>query len=385
VSPRPRGHSRSSRTPAAPEIVAAIETTVVAARAKPALAVRGPRTTHDASRFVIVRVVTESGAAGYGEVSATAAWSGEDDVTATHYVREVFAPLLRGRPLEPVAAHAKEMDRVVRGNAFTKAGIETALWDALGRAHGVRVTELLGGPFRDRVPVKISLSGDGEALRAAYETATSLGFSSFKVKVGRDPDADLARVGLTHELAGGQASLGVDANGGWSRETALATIPQLRELGVEFVEQPVDGDDLEGLAAARRFGVPVVADESVYTARDVERLSRAGAADVASVYVGKSSGLERGVAAAALAAKHGLGVVIGSNGEMGLGAAAQIHLACACEHLGAIAHGVIGQHFYEEEPALAQTIDIDGVTARLPEGPGLGVTLRDEVVRTFSA
>ena len=81
--------------------IAAVETTVVSARAKPTLAVRGARTTHDASSFVLVRVVTADGIEGYGEISATAAWSGEDAVTATHFVRDVFAPLLRGPAARP--------------------------------------------------------------------------------------------------------------------------------------------------------------------------------------------------------------------------------------------------------------------------------------------
>ena len=63
------------------------------------------------------------------------------------------------------------MDRFLRGNYFTKAGVSTALWDAFGRTVGLPVATLLGGPFRDEVPVKISLSGDDDVLRAGYETA----------------------------------------------------------------------------------------------------------------------------------------------------------------------------------------------------------------------
>ena len=76
--------------------------------------------------------------------------------------------------------------------------------------------------------------------------------------------------------------------------------------------------------------------------------------------------------------------MIGANGEMGLGAAAQLHVACACERLGEIPHGITGQHFYEQEPTLATPLDIDGVTARLPDGPGLGVEVREDVRRSFS-
>ncbi|HET7450406.1 MAG TPA: enolase C-terminal domain-like protein [Gaiellaceae bacterium] len=364
--------------------IAAVETATVSARAKAALKVRGARVVHDMSSFVLVRVVTSDGVDGFGEVSATAAWSGEDVVTATHFIRDMFAPALVGRPLVPISAHTTELNRIVRGNAFTKAGVSTALWDALGRTRGMPVVELLGGPFRTEVPVKISLSGDGDDLRASYETAAGLGFGAFKVKVGRDPDTDVARVRLARELVGPAALLGADANGGWPRDVALRTVPALQELDVAFVEQPVAADDLEGLRDVRALGACVVADESVYSPGDVERVGRAGAADVVSIYVGKSSALEHAVASARLAHELGMAVVIGANGEMGIGAAAQLHVACACEQLGPIPHGITGHHFYEEEPTLAEPLHIDGRVARLPSGPGLGVEPSGDVRRRFA-
>jgi L-alanine-DL-glutamate epimerase-like enolase superfamily enzyme len=365
--------------------IAAVETTTVALRAKPALAVRGARTTHDASSFVLVRVLTEDGVAGHGEVSATAAWSGEDHVTATHYVRDLIGPMLVGRPLAPVAAHTALMDRYLGGNPFTKAGVNTALWDALGRTLGLPVATLLGGPFRDEIPVKISLSGDGDDLRAGYEAAVSLGFRAFKVKVGREPKTDAARVALARELAGDDAYIGVDANGGWTRSAAAKAVRMMAPSGIAFVEQPVRASDLDGMRSLRSLGVPVVADEAVYTDADVIRVAQMDAADVVSVYVGKSSGLERAVRSAALASLHGLDVVIGSNGEMGIGAAAQAHVACACERLGTTPCGITGHHFYEDEPTLESPLDIDGVRARLPAGPGLGVEPTEEIARRFSA
>ncbi len=115
------------------------------------------------------------------------------------------------------------------------------------------------------------------------------------------------------------------------------------------------------------------------------RIGRLGAADIVSLYVGKSSGLERAVESARLANKLGMDIVIGANGEMGIGAAAQLHVACACERISEIPHGIIGHHFYEEDVTLAAPLDIDGVVARLPDGPGLGVELSDEVQRSFSS
>ena len=93
--PPSRRRSSSSPTPVADvpgPMIAAVETTTVSARAKPGLKVRGQRVVHDASTFTLVRVVTDEGVEGFGEISATAAWSGEDAVTASHFVRDVLGP-----------------------------------------------------------------------------------------------------------------------------------------------------------------------------------------------------------------------------------------------------------------------------------------------------
>ena len=372
-----------SAAPAPRPVLAAVETTRVTQRLDPALAVRGPRATHDVSSFVLVRVITRDGIEGYGEVSATPNWSGEDAVTAEHVIRDVIAPALVGREIALVAECTAAMDRAIAGNPFTKAGVNTALWDALGRAWGLPVAELLGGVRRESVPIKISLSGDGEELDAAHAAAVRMGFTAFKLKVGKEPGRDLARFARVRELVGDDAFVGTDANGAWSRMQAMRLIPALRDAGAAFAEQPLPADDVEGLAGLRRLGLPVVVDEAVYSLGDLARVIRADAADGVSIYVGKSGGLERAVAAARVCAAFGLGVVIGSNGEMGVGAAAQTHVACACEALGDIPSDINGPHLYSGE-LLAEPLPLTATEARLPDGTGLGVTLADDVRRRFA-
>ena len=136
--------------------VAAVEATTVTPRVDPDLVVHGARGVHASSPFALVRVTCDDGTVGYGEVSATPLWSGEDGVTAAHFVRTLLREALVGQPLAPVAALGARMDRALAGNPFTKAGVEMALWDALGRATGLPVAVLLGGPFRRAVPVKLS-------------------------------------------------------------------------------------------------------------------------------------------------------------------------------------------------------------------------------------
>jgi L-alanine-DL-glutamate epimerase-like enolase superfamily enzyme len=364
-------------------LIAALETTQVALEADPALAVHGARGSHASSDFVFVRVTTDAGVSGFGEVSAVARWSGEDAATATHLIREVLRPALVGRPLIGVPALVASMDLALMGNPFTKAGVSMALWDALGRATGLRVVELLGGPFRESVPVKMSLSGNGDDLRRCHAACRERGFGAFKVKVGLDVAGDLERFALARELVGEQTFLGADANGGWSRSAARRAIPALHALGAAFIEQPLAAGDVEGLAELRGLGLPVLADEAVFSLADVVRIIRGSAADAVSVYVGKSGGLERAVQAVQTLGLFGIDALIGSNGEMGLGAAAQIHVACACETLSAIPSDIIGHHYYNQD-ILVMPAPIDGVRASLPTAPGLGVDLIPELRQRFS-
>jgi L-alanine-DL-glutamate epimerase-like enolase superfamily enzyme len=362
--------------------IASIETARVELRADPRLLVRGSRGDHDRSSFLIVRVSTSDGATGYGEVSATPNWSGEDAASAEHFIRTVIAPALVGASLDWIAVLSQRMDRVLARNEFTKAGVNAALWDALGRAEGKRVVELLGGPYRDAVPVKMSLSGNGDVLERCIVAVQEKGFRSYKVKVGFAPEDDVARFALARELLG-DAFLGADANAGWTRFDAAEGLAGLQPYAPDFLEQPVPSDDLEGMHELRGRGTPILADESIFTFSDLERALRLEACDAVSVYVGKAGGLDRAVEMIRLAGDNGVGAILGSNGELGLGAAAQIHVACAAPALGPFPSDIIGHHYYEED-ILVEPAPIDGIVARLPDGPGLGVTLDPAIERRFS-
>lgn len=362
------------------DTIAALHTAVVSLPAHPNLVVRGAKGSHERSDFGVVRVVTSAGVEGYGEVSATPLWSGEDGTTAQHFVRTVLAPVLVNRPLTPVAALERAMDDVLARNPFTKAGVAIALWDAYARTLGVPLATALGGPFRTEIPIKLSLSGDGDRLEQVYAAATKAGFGAFKVKVGLGVAGDVARVAHARRLVGADTFLGVDANGGWSPGEARAAIRALGPYDVAFVEQPVPAPDLEAMAALRSEGVPVVADESVFDLADLRQVIRHHAADVVSVYVGKAGGPGRAVELGTVAHAFGLSSLLGSNGELGLGAAAQVHVAAALPGLTtAFPSDIIGAHYYAED-ILAEPLPSDGRRVHLPEGPGLGVRLRDNVV-----
>lgn len=366
--------------------ILSIQTAPVSLSARPDLTVRGSRGTHARSDFLLVRVIARAGGReveGYGEVSATPLWSGEDGASADHFIRKVLAPVLIGAPLAPVGAIEDAMDRVLGANVFTKAGVSTALWDCWARLLDVPLAVALGGPYRDEVPIKMSLSGDGPGLKQTFDAVTALGVRSYKVKVGRGVPGDMARVAYTRKLAGPGALVGVDANGGWTRGEAASAITRLRDYDTAFVEQPCAPHDLQAMREARALGIPVIADESVFTTSDLTRVIREEAADIVSVYIGKAGGPGRAVEQGRLAAAFGVGCVLGSNGEFGLGAAAQLHAACAIPGLTTdVPSDVIGALYYGED-ILETPLDSDGLRVRLGGEAGLGVRPRADILATL--
>ena len=335
------------------------------------------------STFVIVKIFTDEGIIGLGEVSCDPIWSGEDHVTSSHYIKNVFTPLLRGEDPTEVERLTIKISNAIIGNPFTKSAIEMALWDILGKSVGLPLYRLLGGPIRDFVPTKFSVSGTEPKKAAEIASwAVSIGFQAMKVKVGLEPETDILRVRAVREAIGEKIKLGVDANGGWSPNTAVQTIHRLSEFNIQFVEQPVSPLDVAWLADVRsQVNLPIMADESVFNLQDAMTVVKAKAADIISVYVGKGGGLGSARKIAVVSEAAGLTCTVGSNMEMGIASSAMIHLAMSTPSINSsqIPCDIIGPLYYEDS-ILCQNLPIKGGEARPLELPGLGVELDENKV-----
>jgi L-alanine-DL-glutamate epimerase-like enolase superfamily enzyme len=356
---------------------------------KPELAIRGGRgLSHSVSPFLLVRIHTDEGLTGVGEASCTPRWSGEDQVTAAHFVDNYFARRLIGETLGDVATLTASFSSTVANNYFTKSAVEMAIWDLAGKAQSSPVWKLFGERTRDFVPTKWSVSGVEPAKAAEIAAwAVAQGFATMKVKVGIDPPTDIERVRAVREAVGPNIKLGIDANGGWpTPAVAIPTINRLcDESNIYFAEQPVPPGDPAALAEVRgNVPVPIVADESIYTLADAKMLARAEAADVFSVYVGKAGGIAPAFEIAKFADTVGIKCTIGSNLELGVGSAAMIHLALCAPAMDPETYpcDIIGPLFYQDE-VLREPLAIAPGSARVPDRPGLSVELSDEQVEKY--
>ena len=346
--------------------------------------IKGGRGTHDRSPFLLVRVRSE-GIEGLGEVSGTYIWSGEGFETAEAAIRHVLLPALAGSELSPRRVRAA-MDRVLAGFAFTKAAVEMACWDALGKMCGLTVAALLGGAIRRAVVSKFSISGvaPNEAADIARQ-AWEAGFRKFKVKVGTGLDEDLKRVRAVRETLGGDVSLGVDANGGWTLGEARRALRPLEEMNISMIEQPLNEKHIHETAQLRvNSRIPILLDESVWTASDVANVARIGAADAVNVYVGKAGGILSALEAVQVAKALGLGATMGSNGELGVGHAAIMQVLAVGDgfDLKTYSPDAAAPMYYVED-LVEPRFRLEDGEVPVPTGPGLGVTLNEAVLKKY--
>ena len=345
---------------------------------KPELTTKTAHGEHVDSPYLIVRVHTDAGLVGLGEATLSARWSGETSPTSVAILEGRIGPALVGEDPTRINLLRQKMDGVVKHHPFTKAAVEMALWDLAGKAAGVPVYQLLGGKVRDEVPIKMVVGAfDTTKAVALAKRFLDWGVGCLKVKVGLDPTADIERVRAIRELAGPKVPIGIDANCGWDLATARRTLRALQAYDVLFAEQPIPPDDPALLVALRQsVEVPLMADESVFTLSDAWHLTSLRAVDILSVYPGKHGGIAGAREIAHVARAAGMVCAMGSNLELGIGTAAMLHLAVAEPTIDSETYpaDLIGP-LYHQADLLTKPLALGPKTARVPEGPGLGVEL----------
>src|SRR3954471_23530791 len=161
-----------------------IETIPVRVPIRAQVAITSSLGSHADSPFLMLKVHTDEGLVGLGEVSCTPRWSGEDNRTAQRLIQQYLEPALIGKDPRDIEAAVKTMGRALANNPFTKSGVEIALWDILGKASGLPVYRLMGGAVREVVALKFSISGANTAKAAELgRWAVEQGFRTMKVKV----------------------------------------------------------------------------------------------------------------------------------------------------------------------------------------------------------
>ncbi len=164
-------------------------------------------------------------------------------------------------------------------------------------------------------------------------------------------------------------------------KTAIRVIRRMEEAEPGFVEQPVNRDDLEGMAAVRaQVGVPIMADESAETPEDVIAIWRARAADSVSIYVIGPGGLDRSKRMASIAEACRLRAYVGGALESAIGASAGLHLAASSPAID-LGCEMSGRYLLVDD--FAEQIPMEDGALVVPRGPGLGVEVDEEKLERY--
>jgi muconate cycloisomerase len=339
---------------------------------------RFARVTMTAQPVLLAFVHTRDGVVGVGEgVVPGGPWWGGESVESMKVTLDTYvAPLLPGRSVAAIAEVWDDISDHVGANLYAKCAVEVALHDAWARSLGVPINVLLGGPARTSIDVTWALGAEPEEV-VVEEALTKLreGHRSFKLKMGAlPPEEDTRRVAAIAEKLCDAAGVRVDLNARWDLATALRYLPRLAAAGVELIEQPVPGEQVEALAELNhRLPIPVMADESLRTPVDALRLANLRAADIWSIKTTKLGGLRRSRDITAVATAAGIPCHAGTSIETGIGTAASLHLACAAPGV-TWGSELFGPLLFADEILRTPLTYTDGAL-HLPEGPGLGVDL----------
>jgi L-alanine-DL-glutamate epimerase-like enolase superfamily enzyme len=330
---------------------------------------------------LIVEVRDSDGRSGWGEAPTSWRVTGESIESVMAAVSGPLAASIMGMPTDDPDVLVAALERAVVRNSSARMALDDALYDVAARVQGVPLYRYLGGRanvVRTDMTLSAPLTSSDldELVRTALEHVAA-GFGTLKVKVGAGGD-DLAALVEVRHAVGPHVRLRADANQGWSPEHAVRTITSIEDAGVEleFIEQPVYRDDIDGLAYVRgRVHTPVVADESVWTRRELREIVERGAADIVNIKLAKTGGLREARALASTARERGVGVLVGCMSEGHVGIAAAAALASALEHAGSNVlreHDLDGGLWLTRSPVKGG-IAYEGDRVVLADTPGTGI------------
>jgi L-alanine-DL-glutamate epimerase-like enolase superfamily enzyme len=330
---------------------------------------------------LLVQVHDSDGRSGWGEAPTSWRVTGESTASVTAAISGPLSEAIVGAPSDEPGAVSAALERAVVRNSSARMALDCAIYDLAARVRDIPLFQYLGGnsPLVTTdmtLSVGASSAQSNELVTTAREHANA-GFATLKVKVGAHGD-DVRTLRDVRDAVGPAVKLRADANQGWSAHEAVRIINALEDSGVdlELVEQPVDRDDLDGLAfVTAHVHTPIMADETVWSARDLGEIVRIHAADMINIKLAKTGGLRIARELAHLAKANGVEAIIGCMSESHVGIAAAAALAAALdaevdEHR---CHDLDGGLWLTHSPVVGGvSYDVDHVV--LANDAGTGIT-----------
>jgi L-Ala-D/L-Glu epimerase len=330
---------------------------------------------------LFIRIHTSEGIAGVGECSAFPMIAGETQATCFEMAKD-FATHWKNKSALAIDERLNELNLLTAGNYTAKSAFDLALYDIASKAANIPLYQFLGGKKK---PIETDLTIGIDTPEKMAETALSYkerGVNIIKVKLGKNASEDIERIKQIRLAIGNNVKLRIDANQGWSYEEALFALTALGAYEIEFCEQPMRKWNDELLPELCKLSpIPIMADESVFTHHDAERIIRNNACAFINIKFAKSGGIHEAQLINRVAEENNIPCMMGGMLESRVALTAKVHFAMANDNI----------KFYDLDTCLlGHLIDpvIGGVTYSgmqlvLTDVPGIGADVDNAYLKNL--
>ena len=360
--------------------IAAVESRVVAVPLITPFHMSGETVT--ATHNLIVCITDSDGNNGWGEAAPAPMMTGETGPglleAAKFMARRLTGAVITAGDVtaltEPMIYH----------NHGAKAAIRTALLDLLSRKQDRPLYDLLGGRRRPAAASLVLLAGNGIGEVEQARQLVDAGIRAVKIKVGLDTvDRDLERARTIRQAVGQDIRISADANMAFDLDEALKFMQGAQDAGLDFVEQPVSSENVEGMrACAAASAVPLCVDEGLHGLADISRHHELAAAQGGNLKLIKLGGPDGVMAAARLLDQLGMKInIAGKVAETSISSAALVHLAVCVPRLD---WDVSITNQFLADDIVHRKIELSNGHYAPPDGPGLGVEIDYEKLEKYT-
>jgi o-succinylbenzoate synthase len=283
---------------------------------------------------VLLKLTTDDGLEGWGEAAPSERVTGETAESVKTALENLVKPLVLGRAAEDLESIMDSVEITIPDQPSAWCALDLALHDLKGKKANLPIKYLLGG-YRDNIPISFTvvIGTVDEAVKSAQEYIEA-GATVLKVKLGVNPEEDVARIKALREAFGNDIKITGDANEGYTVDQAIDTLNKISKYDLEFVEQPVNADDIKGLQRVHNsVDVPIMADEVALSVGDVLKLVKTEAVDMINIKLMKCGGLRNAVKISNIAEAAGIPCQIGCMIETGISITGGTHLALGLKNI----------------------------------------------------
>ncbi len=344
-------------------------------------------------KHVLVKIYAD-GVVGIAQVRAISPGHFVADTAPSIFsaIKEVYGPALLGKSIFDFETVNAMFDNRLAGNPAARSVLDVALHDAAGKALKTPIYNLLGGCCQPRIPLEwsVSMADDvGVIIAEATRAVDEFGIKVICLKMAdrRGWRHDVAVFAAVRKAIGDDVMIGIDPNTGWSLADALSAIAAIKPMGLGYIEQPIERRDLAGMAEIRRAanGVPVMADEGVFTLQDAHALALARACDAYCIKLYKMGGITNAKKIAAVGESANIRVNCGGlavQSQLDAAASAHFYAATPAARTMGAAEFTFGLNSTAKDPLCPDSdFKIKVGHVDVPRGPGLGVMIDEALLK----